>query len=873
MFKVRESIGTTAVLEKSGKSGSHGTINVTVGSECLLLTDLIEAMSQAFKVDVTEITTLRQVAGFTNSQKIDDATDLLVKNGTGKNFFESLTGNKLIIRYNPPEPAAKRPALDPASTGLPSGKQIKNKIHKVNITSQFFPIAAATQSKEELSFKVNEIPDITLYDRNSYLKAYSKVVKNNFDKKGNPDHTLHQFFFCPGACGTGKTTIAKKGLYLDRYKLLEQTDKNYDMKNAVYLYFKFESNPDELVSYNVVGIKIAREVFGVSYKEYDKWPLIKTLKIICAKWRKKKSISKDTWLPIIIHIDEFQEFFPAYIEKRSSTYSNAIKAFENVIREVGSIMSSKSDLNEVDDKCFIVPVITGTSFTGSFGLKSSTYIRIHVQLCPLFAGHAIPFFCDWLRNRIKEKPTTRDSISIITAGWYNPKFQWALRDTGYYPRIMNNLLDAWADNNFSTNRLCGLFKERVNQWAFKSWKVGNKLILRNIIYLGVTGEKVDVNAIIEGKTQLCDVINDGRVIYEMGNSLSWTGLGVVKIPFIHLLLYLGMINDVSLRPFDLDSLENDGISKYELEGFIRDLLHTKLCAKKYISSLASKYDNKWSIKELFVDGKTDGESFEGCVFSLDDDPIKANLTDLPFYTTNFVKGLSVDQRYIPLSIEDSKIFKQASESSGNPMYIIFDKPVHNYFEQNKNAVYSLPQNTMLFDLIVTLKDAERKHPWIVLIQIKSKELAKDESVMIKDSALKFSIVDWYNAAKRFTELWIDDSEKRGLLTEDQKKALHQRVKYVFFTTKRVPSVSTTNLKDLLVLCKDNARTFLGETFADHILFTTSKEQFGEQDFTPLKRSGVLDKFFPVSFENPMFFSTSKFHSFIFSHSFLLLLIL
>ena len=76
------------------------------------------------------VSTRFEISGFTDDADEEGIFPLqrrvnLLDKVDGKNFFEALyeeEENFLIIRYNPPEPAAKRPALDPASTGILSGK-------------------------------------------------------------------------------------------------------------------------------------------------------------------------------------------------------------------------------------------------------------------------------------------------------------------------------------------------------------------------------------------------------------------------------------------------------------------------------------------------------------------------------------------------------------------------------------------------------------------------------------------------------------------------------------------------------------------------------------------------------------------------------
>ena len=103
-------------------------INLEVLKIILIRGKIIDASEENLRC--IHVSTRYEVPGFTyDTEKegifpLHDFVNLLDK-VDGKNFFEALyeeEENFLIIRYNPPVPAAKRPALDPASTGILSGK-------------------------------------------------------------------------------------------------------------------------------------------------------------------------------------------------------------------------------------------------------------------------------------------------------------------------------------------------------------------------------------------------------------------------------------------------------------------------------------------------------------------------------------------------------------------------------------------------------------------------------------------------------------------------------------------------------------------------------------------------------------------------------
>ena len=90
-----------------------GRIVITLPALDLRLYDLKEALSQAFNVDVTKITTASKVDGFTDGCVVKDTPNLLQEaEVTCKNFFKSLSGNVLII-----------------TTASQEGKNIKNNKH------------------------------------------------------------------------------------------------------------------------------------------------------------------------------------------------------------------------------------------------------------------------------------------------------------------------------------------------------------------------------------------------------------------------------------------------------------------------------------------------------------------------------------------------------------------------------------------------------------------------------------------------------------------------------------------------------------------------------------------------------------------------
>ena len=110
---IDEQSDVKGVLTDTNKKYIVGRIDITLPGSDLRLDDLKEALSQAFNVNVTKITTASKVDGFTDGCVVKDTPNLLQEaEVTCKNFFKSLSGNVLII-----------------TTASQEGKNIKNNKH------------------------------------------------------------------------------------------------------------------------------------------------------------------------------------------------------------------------------------------------------------------------------------------------------------------------------------------------------------------------------------------------------------------------------------------------------------------------------------------------------------------------------------------------------------------------------------------------------------------------------------------------------------------------------------------------------------------------------------------------------------------------
>ena len=231
----------------------------------------------------------------------------------------------------------------------------------------------------------------------------------------------------------------------------------------------------------------------------------------------QKSKDAETVVAVVLHLDEFQFYVDAFPDAAQGR-----EALKLMLREVGDFMRQGLQGTEYYKRFFIVPVLTGTAATDVHFLITEKYKEFTILLGPITQASGFQMYDDkFIGGKPKLSEPELNDLSeeegkgrqrLVLARSQN-HFHVAMADTGFLPRILDDLLNLEADEiEADTNwgYVLSTYENRKRALTLEAF--GGMESAEALIHFSLSAQLVEREFSLPGGTKVGDLERMGELV-------------------------------------------------------------------------------------------------------------------------------------------------------------------------------------------------------------------------------------------------------------------------------------------------------------------------------------------------------------------------